>query len=269
MKRIAAIAVVLAVSLSACSSNDEGIAKGTTATSPPATPAAPTVQFATQTATATVAATATPSPTATATPDVPRPTLEVAYFHARTGERLFRVAVAITNPAAKTIEGLKMRWDAYSADNAIVGGIASSLPPIAGGQTFYYVGGAGGANLTGDPASVKVTVVDGGRFTDAPSILFTTEPGTVLMEEYPLSKDKQARASANVVTGDKAVDRFDTVVTVILRDAAGAIVGADFDRPVSLPESIPPGTKFRSEIRFIDVTGTPVKAEFTSYAFKK
>lgn len=267
MKRFAAILAGLAMLGAACggSDPDEGIARGTSATSAPAA-AATTEARASAAATATPApVTATPTPTAT--PERPAPSMEVAFFSANAERRLMRFVGLIKNPSTKTIEGLKVRWDAFAADNALVGSFTANMPAIAGGQTFNYVGGAGAASLTGVPASVKLTVVDGGRLTDAPSGLFAVEPATV--QEETFSNGKEFRASGNVTTPDREIERFNLVINVVFRDASGAIVGAGFDSGTGLPEKIPPATKFRAELRLIEVTARATTAEITAYAVSR
>src|SRR5581483_8438370 len=179
MTRVAAAFAGLAIIAAACGGGkDEGIAKGTSATSAAtnqpvalATGISATSQTSrTPGPTATPAPSPTPSPTPTATPERPAPVLADAYFYSDTTTKLVRFLGLGRHPATKTIEGLRIRWDGYSDDSALVGSFTANMPAIAGGQTFNYVGGAG-VQLSGRPSSVKLTVVDGesSRTTHWPS----------------------------------------------------------------------------------------------------
>lgn len=207
---------------------------------------------------ATNTATTAPSAAPTATPELPAAGIEVVFMVVDPTSRVLRFYAAINNPSSRTIEGLKLRWDATDASGALIGGFSTAVPPVAGKSVFAYVGGAGGANLTGVAAKVAVKVEDPGHLTDKKVTPWTVEPGPVAKEDI---FDDQYQASFTITTGPDAVATSKIVVSVLFKDATGAVVCAEFERPSGLPASLPPGTKFKVESRFAKCTGKPVTAE--------
>ncbi len=179
--------------------------------------------------------------------------------------RLFRFVALVSNRSMKTVEGLTLRWDALDADGVLVGSHTSTMPALPARSTFSYVGGAGEANLSGVPNQVKLTVVNAGRLSNGESGLFTVDSVELNPESVALG-GKQYRVTANITTRNQTVQSINVSVSAILKDAAGRIVGADFDTLTNLPPQLPANTKFRGEVRFIRVTTAPVAAEMVAYA---
>lgn len=249
MVRIFLVAVAMAVLLVACGGDDSPIKAGSTSIG------------GTPTATATPT---TPPATPTATPEPkPAPSVDVVYFFADPGSRLLRFAAAIQNPASKAIHGLRLKWDALDAGGALVGSFSSVVSDVAASSTYYYVGGAGGALLSAVPSSVKLTVVDGGSFTADPPANFKTEEITLAPEQFEAN---QYKVTAAITTGSAPVAKSKLVLQIVLKDATGKVVGANFDYPSNTPDTIEPGTKIRIESRFIRAQGKPTTAEITAYA---
>jgi hypothetical protein len=219
-------------------------------------------------ATSTVAPPSAPSPPVVSSPVAAQPNamVELGYLFVDQEDRFLRFVGLIRNPHAQSIEGMAVRWDALDASGAIVGSRARNLPPIAAGSTWYYAGGAGLFNLTGVPESVKFTVTNPGRLSNAPSTVFAVEGVTVESRPNVLTNQPQATVTGTLTTGNQPVERRDVTVYAIVKDAEGNIIGATFDSPTSVPDTLDPGTRFRVEIGFIRITGTPVTAELIAYA---
>ena len=251
-------AILVLMVATACGGDDGPMKEGTNATAGVST--APALAQAATTGSPTATATVMPTPT----PEMPAPGIEVAFVNVDPESRVLRFAALIRNTSSKTIEGMRVRWDATDASGALVGSFTTGVPPIPAGAIHSYVGGAGSGLLTGVAQNVKLTVVEAGRLSDAPSPYFTVESVQLTREQYPI-RGEQYQVSANVTTGGQLIRRADLVTGVVLKDAAGNIVGADFDRPTNLPELLPAGTKFRAEVRYIPVKAQPATAEVTSY----
>jgi hypothetical protein len=237
------MALAFVVTTAACGGSDATIKKGTTAVG-----GTPTVVIPT-----TAPFTPTVPPTSTPTP----PTVEVAYFHYESSFDGFRFVAIVRNPAAKAVSGLKLRWDAFDSSGASVGSLESTHPDIAAGGTYDYVGGAG-IGLTGKPVAVKVTVTDPGRLVDNAQPPFKVEDVQMAADNFTPGS---YTVSAAVTTGSTPIARTDLKLSVVLRDAAGKIVGAGFSTADSAPQTIDPGTKVRIQVPLISTSATPTSAE--------
>lgn len=204
----------------------------------------------------------TASPTTTTEKPDDKPSIEVAFFSVDPAASYFRFVALITNPTDHAIGDLETEWTAYDADGAIVGNRKGKRPVIPAGSTFAYVGGAGAANLSGTPARVDVKIVDNGREVDDVP-LFAAEG--VTLEPVEFSDELDYTVNATITTGSDPVQRTSIGISVVLKDAGGAIVGADFTSAENVPDELPAGTKFKVEAYGIMVTAEPASAEVTSY----
>jgi hypothetical protein len=211
---------------------------------------------------ASVATTTTSTPIVR--PQQPTITTEVVYLQVEPETRLMRFVALINNQSNRTVEGLRVRWDATDSSGAIVGSFTNTMPAIPAGTVYTYVGGAGAANITGVPDKVKLTVLDTGKLTDAPSGVFTVDSITLDPERFSL-QGQQYRVGATLTIGPDRVERFKLKVAVVLRDGNGKIVGAHFTTPTNVPEVLEPGTKVRVELPFLSVTDQPISADVISH----
>src|SRR5439155_15186823 len=74
-------------------------------------------------------------------------TAELLYTRVTGPSRVVRIVARIANDGDRTLEGIQTRWDAYDASGALVGSQTTVHPPLATGQAYLYVGGAGSLNL--------------------------------------------------------------------------------------------------------------------------
>ena len=198
------------------------------------------------------------SPTTTA-PAEASPSIEVIYFNADPVSSVTRFVAAITNPSAQPLKGLVTEWIAYDVDDVIVGNRTKEQPTIPAGGTFNYVGGAGSLNLTGLPARVVVTVKNVGKLDAGEESAFLTVENAVLMP--PEFSGGFGEATATVVSPATEVSKDSIDSTLILRDAAGNVVDADFDGEIAGPDVFPPDSKFGIKFYVSDFEAAPVSAE--------
>jgi hypothetical protein len=220
--------------------------------------------LAQSTSTAATTTVASPPPTATPTPQ-PKPAAEVVWTFFSPSDRYFRALVILKNPADRAITGVELRWDAADKDGVLVGSFPSRQPDIPAGGAIYYALGAA-IQLSGQPASVKVSVTSGGRFTDSPirplvvdAVSFSKGSSSLFGAPYSFT------VGGNVKVGDSPVTVASLNVVAVLKDGEGKIVGASFVSPPTLPDPIPPGTKVRYEDTFLGATGVATTAEMYAY----
>jgi len=250
-----------ALMLTACGSDEKGpIAAGTSATASVSTRQAATPITPAETPRP------TPAPTPTPAPERPSASVEVLFVGVEPRNRVLRFAAEIRNMSSKTVEGMKAQWTATDEGGAIVGSFPSNVPPIGAGATYTYVGGAGSGLLTGVPKDVKLTITDSGRLTDAPPAQWLIEGIAFQKEAFSLSDVPEYTVTATITTPAQEIKRPDLVVTTVLKDSAGVIIGAAFDIPSGLPETLPPSTKFKAELKFVRAIGTPVTTEVNAKA---
>jgi len=188
----------------------------------------------------------------------PSSSVEVAWFWSDDESTLMRFVAPITNPGDKPIEGLETEWIAYDAEDSIVGSFEAERATIPAGGTLPYVGGAGGAILSGVPAKVEVRITDPGRYSSNAAPALAVTDIEFKKEEYSSDYTVTARGTTDVeLTSDELA------AYVILRSAAGEIVGADFWMPYNLPSTLPAGSKFTIEAALIPVSEKPDSAEVT------
>lgn len=169
---------------------------------------------------------------------------------------LFRMVAFINNPGPKTLEGVQVEWVAYDAGGSIIGSYKATEPNVPAGGSIPYVGGAGGANLSGVPARADVRVTDPGHFIDA-----TTTTYGVSDTQLKLESKNQYNVKAKVRTGSTEVLSKDLIADLVMKDKAGKVVGGDFWFPERLPERLPPGTAFAIEFAFVQTTAPAASAE--------
>lgn len=193
----------------------------------------------------------------------PSPTVEVAWFSA-TEDPLLRFVAIIKNPGNKAVAGIETEWVAYDANDAIVGSVRGRRPVVLAGSSLEYAGGAGGAHLSGEPARVVVTIVNPGKFVDE-YMPYLSVSNIEIKPDFGIG---QYEVRATVSTGPEEIASADLEAYSVLKNASGAIVGAEFWYPDSLPERIPPNSAFALLISAIEPTEKPTSAEVLAFTNK-
>ncbi|WP_127481334.1 hypothetical protein [Nocardioides pantholopis] len=185
----------------------------------------------------------------------------VAYTYFNS-DPLARFAVEIANPATAARLGVTGTWKALDADGVIVGTHDTELPTIAAGQSIVYVGGAGAANLTGTPAQVTFEVTDEGKLSSQPlepSIAVSTT--TLNRAEFDLNGDGRDYDVTLTLTALTDVNPADIKTNVILKNAAGKIVGADWTDMSTAPAALAAGDKVKVATIVTVPHGKPASVE--------
>ena len=194
------------------------------------------------------------------------PLINVTYFVSATDTRFFRFVAEITNPTSVTLEGIQTRWDGLDSSGAIVGSSTKKHPPLTAGATYFYVGGAGVANLSGSPQTVQVTLTNPGSPSNAPSRFLAVTDVALSKMAFSLYQGLDDYNVSAVLSVDaEPINRLDMTTTYVLRDQYGVIVGADFNSSVrNLPDQLVSGTPYRLEER-VGATGPAVSADVAAY----
>ncbi|MHB8740572.1 MAG: hypothetical protein ACYC62_05320, partial [Coriobacteriia bacterium] len=190
--------------------------------------------------------------------ETPSPTVEVVWFWCDNDveDPYFRFVAMIHNPGTKALVGLETEWVAYDAEGSIVGSFKSKRPMIPPGATIPYAGGAGGANLSGAPASAQVTVTNAGRFADDPPQVFAVSDVVVSADAT-----NEYTVTARATSGTDELASAGIAAVIVLKNEAGDVIGGDFWLAEGLPEKLPPGSTFKIEVPYIVTTGPAVSAD--------
>lgn len=179
--------------------------------------------------------------------DAPDVTADLVFTQVYPHGDVIRFLAYIRNPHDYTVAGVRTRWEAYAADGSIVGSRTKTQPPILGGISMPYVGGAGSLNLTGKPVAVAVYLESPGQRTDALPRIFPIEGVSIGPAYKALSTKNEYRLGATITTDSETVGRDDVVTSLILRGADGQIVGADFLSVEKAPDVLAPLARIRVE----------------------
>lgn len=244
MKRIIGVLVVGTFLLAACGSDDTADS-GSAAT------------------TAEQDATTTEAPTTTAGAE---PTADVVFTFFN-DEPLVRFAAEIKNPADQALVGVRTTWRVLDANGVIVGTLEDSeQPSIPAGGTIYYVGGAGFANLTGTPASVEFEITDPGTLTDAPPATnVTAESPTFERASLDIYESARTYDASFVIAATQRAATGDLGTVVLLKDAAGNIVAANWADTSAMPSTLDAGAKANATALMLVATGEPASIEAHVY----
>lgn len=251
-RTIGGVLVIGALTLAACGSSsgsDAGSSDTTTTTA--ATGQAPPT---TEAPTTTVAA-------------APEPTAEVLFTYTNE-DPLLRFAVEIKNPAGQARVGVRTTWKALDANGVIVGTLEDTeRPAIPAGGSIYYAGGAGGANLSGTPASVQFEITDPGTLTDSPpAAVATADNATFEEDDFSLYEGAREFEVSFVITATQDLETADLNGVLLLKDANGKVIGADWADTSSAPSTLKAGEKANATASVAVTTGEPVTAEAYIYS---
>jgi hypothetical protein len=244
MKRIIGVLVVGAFLLAACGSDD-------------------TTDTGSASTTAAEKSTTTEATTTTAAEE---PTGEVIFTYFN-DEPFVRFVAEIKNPADQTRVGVRTTWKALDANGVIVGTVEDGeRAAIPAGGSIFYVGGAGFAKLTGTPASVEFEITDPGTVTDTPPAAnATVENPTFERSTFDFYDGARSYDASFVIAATAEVTTGDLDTAVLLRDAAGNIVAADWADTDAMPSELKAGEKANATASMQVATGDPVSIEAYVY----
>lgn len=123
----------------------------------------------------------------------------------------------------------------------------------------YYVGGAGGVNLSGTPARVEVNITTDGLLTNRELPQISVSNVHVTDNGFGWFT-----VSADCVT-DSDIKTTDLDGQIIIKDADGQVIDADFWSAENLPDSIDANSKFTISADFFDLPAKPKDAEVYMY----
>ncbi len=184
---------------------------------------------------------------------------DVVWFGVDEENTVLRFVVQLSNPNTYTLRGVATEWIVYDKNDAIVGSFDGTQPDIPANDSVYYVGGAGSANLSGMPARVEVKITSGGLLTNRK------------LPQIALSNIQIKNNGFNWFTvfadcvADADIKTVDLDGQIIIKDANGQILEADFWSAENLPDSIDAGGKFAISEDFFDLSAMPEKAEVYMY----
>lgn len=186
-------------------------------------------------------------------------TADTIWFGVDKERTVLRFVVQFSNPNSYPLRGVTAEWIAYDANDAIVGHHSGARPDIPANGSIYYVGGAGGANLAGTPARVEIRITSEGLLTN---------------RELPQISASNVQVKNNgfnwfTISADCAVDADVNTVDlggeIIVKDAEGNVIDAEFWIPDNLPDTIPANGKFIMSEEFFNLPVVPTDAEVYMY----
>ncbi len=187
-------------------------------------------------------------------------TASVIWFDVDEEATVLRFVAEISNPNAYALTDVVTEWVAYNKNDAIVGSFGGhARPDIPAGESIYYVGGAGSANLSGNPDRVELTITMEGLLTERTVPHISVSDVQIIDNGY-----NWFEVTANCVT-DADINTADLDGVIILRDADGQIIDADFWSADNLPANLPADGKFVLSLSFFDLPALPASAEVYVY----
>jgi hypothetical protein len=185
---------------------------------------------------------------------------DVSFFYDSEWE-VMRIATLVSNPSDRPIEGIVSEWIAFDENNAIVGSYKWTLPPIPANGSIPYVGGASSVHMTGTPVRAEISLIEPGLFASDYQESFRVTNIAFMSTEY-LDGAYTISANAEALTDLKTSN---IVGWIIIRDADGIIIGADFVLPDNLPDQLSSGTSFVLSQTVFTVLGEPASVEVSVF----
>lgn len=168
---------------------------------------------------------------------------------------VLRFVIKLINENDYAMRDVVTEWVAYDKNDAIVGSFSGAQSDIPANGCIYYVGGAGSANLAGTPAYIKINISTDGILTD---------------RQMPQVKASNVQVidigfggfyiTADCIT-DSEIMTANLNGQVIVKDADGQIIAAEFWKANNLPDSISANGKFVLSEYFSDLPAMPMDAE--------
>lgn len=172
---------------------------------------------------------------------------------------VLRFVVKISNDNDYVMKDVTTEWIAYDKNDAIVGSHDAAQADIPANGYIYYVGGAGSANLSGTPVRVEMRVTTDGILTNREMPQITVSNIQIINRGWG-----GFDVTADCVT-DSDIMTANLDGQIIVKDAEGQIIDAEFWSADNLPDSIPTDGKFVLSEYFYDLPAVPTEAEVYMY----
>ena len=172
---------------------------------------------------------------------------------------VLRFVVKISNDNDYVMKDVTTEWIAYDKNDAIVGSHDAAQADIPANGYIYYVGGAGSANLSGTPVRVEMRVTTDGILTNREMPQITVSNIQIINRGWG-----GFDVTADCVT-DSDIMTANLDGQIIVKDAEGQIIDAEFWSAYNLPDSIPTDGKFVLSEYFYDLPAVPTEAEVYMY----
>ena len=172
---------------------------------------------------------------------------------------VLRFVAKITNLNSYSLAGVNTEWIAFDKNDAVVGSFSGSSPDIPADGSIYYVGGAGSANLSGTPDRVELKITSEGLLTKRVVPNVSVSNAQVVNNGF-----NYFTVTAACVT-DTEINTVDITGAIIVKDAEGQIIDADFWSAENLPDILPEDGKFILSADFFDLPTIPASAEVYVY----
>lgn len=184
---------------------------------------------------------------------------EVLWIGVDKESTVLRFVVKLSNPNDYTLKGIHLEWTAYDVDGAVVGNHSGSQPDIPANDYVYYIGGAGSVNLSGTPANVDVKITTEGLLTNRVSPQISVNNAQIKDNGF-----SWYTVSAECMT-DSEINTEYLDGQIIVKDADGQIIDADFWYSENLPDSLDANGKFKVTNDCFDLPTFPKSAEVYMY----
>lgn len=172
---------------------------------------------------------------------------------------VLRFVVKISNDNDYVMRDVTTEWIAYDKNDAIVGSHDAAQADIPANGHIYYVGGAGSANLSGTPVRVEIRVTTDGILTNRQMPQISVSNIQIINHGWG-----GFDVTADCVT-DSDIMTANLDGQIIVKDAEGQIIDAEFWSADNLPDSIPADGKFILSEYFYDLPAVPTEAEVYMY----
>ena len=172
---------------------------------------------------------------------------------------VLRFVVKISNDNDYVMRDVTTEWIAYDKNDAIVGSHDAAQADIPANGYIYYVGGAGSANLSGTPVRVEMRVTTDGILTNREMPQITVSNIQIINRGWG-----GFDVTADCVT-DSDIMTANLDGQIIVKDAEGQIIDAEFWSAYNLPDSIPADGKFILSEYLYDLPAVPTEAEVYMY----
>lgn len=186
-------------------------------------------------------------------------TTNVEWVGVDTERTILRFVVKIINPNSYTLRDVTTEWVAYDKNDFIVGSYEIFQPDIPANSYIYYVGGAGGANLSGTPVRIEMNIKSEGLLTNREIPVISVSNVNIKNNGF-----NWFTVSADCIT-DSDISTTNIDGQVIVKNSNGEIIGADFWSADNLPDSVNANAKFIVSEDFFGLPAVPKDAEIYMY----